>query len=192
VGSTDFGLSESGRLEAASITLLIKARRPECCLCSPLMRCIQTAECISGVRFEINPDLREIDFGSWEGRTFEEIQQSDPAAVDRWAAFDPDFSFPGGERIADFSARVRSVADALVARPEETILAITHAGIIRALICHFLGLHPRQYVLFNVDYASLTVLDLFDGRGVLAGLNIRRQAEEVQDGQDYSGHGRKP
>lgn len=166
-------------MEAMSIAPLVKARRPECCLCSPLMRCIQTAECISGLPPEINPDLREIDFGLWEGLTFDEIQKRDPAAVNQWDAFDPDFSFPEGERPVDFAARVQRLADTLVSRREETILAITHSGVIRALICYFLGLHPRQYVLFNVDFASLAILDLFGDRGILAGFNIRRDAEEI-------------
>jgi len=177
-GSTDLGISESGCLEAASSAPLVQYHQPECCLCSPLRRCIETAERVSRIRIEINPDLREIDFGRWEGRTFSEIQQSDPSAVARWAEFDPDFAFPGGERLVDFSARVRRVADMLASRPEKSILAVTHAGIIRALICHFLGLHPRQYVLFRIGFASLTVLDLFGERGVLAGLNICCRTEE--------------
>ena len=48
------------------------------------------------------------------------------------------------------------------------MLAVTHGGVIRAMICHLLGLEPRHYVLFEVDYAAAVVIDLFDGRGVLA------------------------
>jgi len=39
------------------------------------------------------------------------------------------------------------------------------------MVCHLLGLDARQYVVFNVEPASVTRVDLFDGKGVLSGLN---------------------
>jgi alpha-ribazole phosphatase len=172
-GCTDVGLSEQGHLQAASLISTIEKHRPERCVCSPLLRCRETIQTLIGMPIEIDPDLREIDFGSWEGKTFDQIQQSHPAAVNQWAKFDPAFSFPGGERLEDFLIRVQRAAHAIVSCPEKTVLAVTHAGVIRALLCYFLGLHPRQYILFNVDFASLTTLELFDDKGVLTGLNYQ-------------------
>jgi broad specificity phosphatase PhoE len=178
-GSSDIGLTEHGLLEAASLAPLIRSYNPERCFCSPLKRCIETIRPIASLPVEINPDLREIDFGRWEGMTFAEIEQSDPEAVHQWATYDPGFSFPGGERISDFLTRVRAAAKSFVSCSEKTVLAVTHAGIIRALICHFLDLDPRQYCLFDIHFASLTVLDLFDGKGVLTGLNHRCPKEKI-------------
>jgi broad specificity phosphatase PhoE len=90
--------------------------------------------------------------------------------VDRWATLAPDFAFPGGERLAGFLQRVRATADRLVAEPCETVLAVTHGGVIRAMLCYLLGLDPRQYVVFHVGYAALAVIELFDGQGVLSAL----------------------
>jgi alpha-ribazole phosphatase len=179
IGSTDVGLAESGHLQAASLVSFLQSYQPERCFCSPLKRCLETISPVSGIRIEINPDLREVDFGRWEGMTFDQIQQSDPVAINQWADFSPDFSFPGGERLDDFLVRVRRVADAITSCPEKTILVVTHGGVISALICHFLGLHPRQYVLFNIEFGSLAILDLFGDKGVLRGLNCRRQSEEL-------------
>jgi alpha-ribazole phosphatase len=179
LGSTDIGLSELGRVEATSIAPLIQEYKPERFFCSPLKRCTETIEQISSLHIEINPDLREINFGCWEGMTFDQIQQSDPAAVAQWANFDAGFSFPGGECISDFLTRVCKFADFFASCPEKTILAVTHAGVIRTLICHFLGLHSRQYVLFNIQFASLTIIDLFDGKGVMTGLNHRCRLEGI-------------
>lgn len=50
------------------------------------------------------------------------------------------------------------------------MLAVTHGGVIRAMLCRLLGLSPRQYVLFEVGYAGMAVVHLYDGKGVLAGL----------------------
>ncbi len=87
--------------------------------------------------------------------------------MDRWAAFEFDFAFPGGESLAGFLERVRQSADRMAHDPADTVLAVTHGGAIRAIICHLLGLDPRNYVLFEVEYAAAVVLHLFDGRGVL-------------------------
>ncbi len=171
IGSTDIGLSEHGRGQAATLVSLIKRYRPDRCFCSPLKRCLETIRPLQGISTEINLDLREVDFGFWERKTFDEIQESDPQIVNQWADFTPAFSFPGGERLEDFLIRIQRAASTVISCPEATVLAVTHAGVIRALLCHFLGLYPRQYVLFNVDYASLTILDLYDDKAVLTGLN---------------------
>lgn len=170
VGSTDVGLDEQGRAQALSIADVLQKIQPDRCFSSPLKRCIETLS-PSHLKFDINPDLREIDFGNWEEKTFDEIKQAEPLAVNQWAEFAPDFSFPGGERMSDFLARIQRLGDTLSESPAKTILAVTHAGVIRALICHFLGLHPRHYLLFEIEYASLTTLHLFDDKGVLQGLN---------------------
>jgi alpha-ribazole phosphatase len=171
IGSTDIELSEEGRQQTASMDAFFQAYHPERCFCSPLKRCIETIRTVSGIPVEIHPDLREIDFGHWEGKTFDQIVAIDPAVVDRWACFDPEFTFPGGEGLREFLLRVERVATTIVSGPEKTVLVVTHAGVIRALLCHFLGLLPRQYLLFDIQFGSLAILDLFGDKGVLSGLN---------------------
>ncbi|MCW5210022.1 histidine phosphatase family protein, partial [Desulfobulbus sp. US1] len=53
-----------------------------------------------------------------------------------------------------------------------TVAVVTHGGVIRTMICLALGISPRNYLLFDVQPASLTVLDLFSEGGVLRGLNL--------------------
>jgi alpha-ribazole phosphatase len=178
-GSTDIHLSDRGLLQAASVSSVIQEYHPERCFCSPLKRCIETIQPSANIPIEILSDLREVDFGSWEGKTFDEIQAIDPAVVDRWAEFDPAFAFPGGECLGDFLERIRRVGSFMASVPEQTVLAITHAGVIRSLICHYLGLSPRNYVLFNVDYCSLTIIEIYEDKGVLLGLNYPCLKENV-------------
>jgi broad specificity phosphatase PhoE len=66
----------------------------------------------------------------------------------------------------------------LIHAEAQTVLAVTHGGVIRAMICHLLALEPRQYVAFDVPYAAMVVIDLFDGKGVLAAL----ERPEPQEG----------
>ncbi len=174
IGSTDLPLSLEGRRKVSLFTSRIARERPARLCCSPLRRAWETAESLGeslGMIPEIDSDLREIDFGRWEGMTFDAIQASDPEAVARWARFEPDFAFPGGEAIEAFLTRIRRAAKRFSEFEGPSVLAVTHAGVIRAMICHLLGLSPRQYVLFDVKPASLTKIAVYGDSGVLSCLS---------------------
>jgi broad specificity phosphatase PhoE len=171
-------MSAEGGDQARRLWPLLHTLAPEVCFCSPLLRARQTAEVILKnlhLPVHTDDDLREIDFGAWECKTFEEVVAADARAVKRWAEFDQRFTFPGGESLGGFLARIRRMARRLANDPASTVLAVTHGGVIRMMICHFLGLRPRNYVLFDVAHASCAVIDLFDGKGVLTGLNLGSQ-----------------
>jgi alpha-ribazole phosphatase len=171
IGSTDLPLDAQGQSQCRTLAARVASLAPRRCYSSPMQRCTQTARVLAGdLTVDLDHDLREIDFGRWENCSFAEVRAADPELVERWATFAPDFAFPGGEGLADFLCRIRATADRLVEEPAETVLAVTHGGVIRAMICYLLGLDPRQYVLFHVGYAAMAVIDLFDGQGVLAGL----------------------
>jgi alpha-ribazole phosphatase len=171
IGSTDLPLDDFGQSQCRGLAARVADLAPRRCYSSPRQRCTQTAEALAGgLAIALDDGLREIDFGRWEDCSFEQVRSSDPDLVERWATFAPDFVFPGGEGLAEFLSRVRAAADRLIDDPAETVLAVTHGGVIRAMICYLLGLDPRQYVLFQVGYAALAVIDLFDGQGVLAAL----------------------
>jgi broad specificity phosphatase PhoE len=168
LGSSDPPLDARGLAHARALAARVTRLRPECCYSSPLRRCRETAQAIAGpLPVMLDADLREIDFGRWENRTFADVAAAEPELVHRWAAYDPDFTFPGGEQLAAFRNRVREAAARLAADPAVTVLAVTHGGVIRALLCHYLGLAPQHYVSFEPGYGALAVLNLFDGRGTL-------------------------
>ncbi|MGX9726151.1 MAG: histidine phosphatase family protein [Candidatus Electronema sp. VV] len=174
VGSSDPPLTGQGlkRLTA----LLPQLREVERWHCSSLRRARQTLDCLRQHGCALAPPvydqrLREIDFGSWELRTFTDIAATEPEQVEAWQQYE-DFAFPGGEAVADFVSRVSGLLAEFTAQGG-TIGAVTHGGVIRTMICLALGLPPRSYLLFDVRPASLTILDLFPGGGgVLRGLNL--------------------
>jgi alpha-ribazole phosphatase len=180
VGSADVPLEPRGFEQAEMLARLVRSKRAERCFTSPLLRAHQTARVIcqsADLPIEVDEDLREIDFGQWEGKTFGEIAAQNPEAANRWAEFPDDFAFPAGESMFSFLARIRRAADRLAREPSRIVLAVTHGGVIRAMICHFLGLHPRNYLLFDVGRATCTTIRLLDGKGVLSGLNEQRVPE---------------
>lgn len=175
LGRTDVPLAPEGLHHVRALTSRLHALHPRRCLASPLIRARETAELLAeplGLTVEMEPDLREADFGDWEGRTFDEIHAADPAAAGRWAACAADFVFPGGESVAAFLTRVCRAALRLAAAPEDAVLVVTHGGVIRALLCHFLGLDFRHAFGFEIPYASLATLKVFGERGVLTGLDL--------------------
>jgi alpha-ribazole phosphatase len=175
LGSTDAPLSQLGMRQAGALAQSLPLDQSTPLFVSPMRRAIETAEHLDH-NAETDPDLREIDFGQWEGRSFDEIRASDKDnKIDGWSNFDPEFSFPDGESLGAFVARIARAADRLASNTSDTVVVITHGGVIRTMICHLLGLDPRNYLLFDVKPASITTLDLFDSagidaRGVLTGL----------------------
>ena len=158
IGRTDLALSAEGRRQAACLTPVLASLDGARALSSPLERTRETAGIALGPGrpFSLDKDLREIDFGRWEGKRFAEIAAGDPERVADWAALAEDFSFPEGEGFGDFRRRVVAAAERLVADPAGTVVAFTHGGVIRLLVCHFLGLAPRDFLRFDVEPASLT------------------------------------
>jgi broad specificity phosphatase PhoE len=180
VGATDLPLEPAGQLQGQALADRVMRWAPQTCFCSPLQRCRQMAALVApNLPPQVDRDLREIDFGRWETWTFTDAAAQDPSLVDRWAEMSPQFAFPGGENLGDFLGRVRAAADRLTRAEAQTVLAVTHGGVIRAMICCLLGLAPDRYVAFDVPYAAMVVIDLFDGRGVLAALERPETTEDA-------------
>lgn len=175
VGSTDAALSPTGLRQAEQLAAWLAQQRPGACFCSPLRRCTETARAaVAGLSLQpqVDPDLRETDFGAWEGLSFADIAGRDAAAVDRWARFESGFRFPGGESIADFTSRIGAAADRMAASSAETVVAFTHGGVIRFMLCALLRLDPRSYAAFEVKPAGVVELALFEGGALLQSLGM--------------------
>jgi broad specificity phosphatase PhoE len=99
----------------------------------------QAAACRLAAGAQIDDDLRETDFGDWDGFTLAEIQQRWPAAVARWRR-DPEQSPPGGESFADAAQRVNRACDRLLRdHSGQTVLVVSHISPIKILLCRALG-----------------------------------------------------
>jgi alpha-ribazole phosphatase len=174
IGKTDVDLSDEGRRQAVAIAGPVSNMGAIHCIVSPLRRSLETARIALGAQrqlFDVDSDLREIDFGCWEGKTFAEISESDSEAVQRWSTLDYDFAFPGGEDVKAFILRVQALAQLIAADPAETVVAITHGGIISFLICHYLQLNFRHYPAFAAQPASISLMTLDNGKGILRWFN---------------------
>jgi broad specificity phosphatase PhoE len=140
LGSTDVGLSEEGRAQMAELALRLASRRVDLWLASNLRRSWVAAAIVArGAPVRIEPDLREIHFGQWEGLTREEIEARDPVRFQDWQAGAEGFEYPAGEARAAFRARVSRALERIAASGAANAAAVLHKGVIREIARQLTG-----------------------------------------------------
>ena len=172
VGTTDLEVTEAGLAALADSSLREVVAEIDQVLCSPMLRCRQTAE-VLGLEPVIVEELREIDFGRWENRTFAEIARDWPEKVAEWCHWSEGFTFPEGENIGHFIKRIQAVAKMVEEATASRILLVSHGGVVRHLLCHFLRIPPENYLLFDVRPGCWSTVELHSGGGVLTALNYK-------------------
>jgi alpha-ribazole phosphatase len=131
---------------------------------SPLVRCRSLAECLHPQPL-VDGRLAEMDFGDWEGRTWDEIG---PAALDAWAADVAGFAFPGGESAWILQRRALVW---LAEFAESEAVAVTHAGVMRVLLAHWLNLPPEKWNTLTFGYGQVTTVELTPSGGTVLHFN---------------------
>jgi broad specificity phosphatase PhoE len=160
-GHAPVPLSERGLAQA---TVLAEALAAEegigAIFSSDLARCRQTAAPLSaalGLPVQLDPRLREFNYGCWQGLTRAEAAAWDSEAFAAYSAAPETIRVPGGECQAELAARVRAaLTDILGAHAERQVLVVTHGGPIRAILRHY-GLWSGQRPSGN---ASCTVVEV--------------------------------
>ncbi len=127
---------------------------------SPLRRCNEFAHRLGDqlrVPVSIEPRLREVSFGSWEGHTAEELRRADPELLAR-SYRDPVHQRPAdAEPLAGFRERVFAAFTDLMNRHQgRHLLVVTHAGVMRAMLAYVLNAPLETLYRVHVDNASLT------------------------------------
>ena len=177
IGHLDVPLSPTGEAEAAALGRKLAGTKLAAAYCSDLARTRRTAEILArphGLEAVPLPALREFSMGRWEGLTAAEIRALDPAAFEAWMADVGRFQFPGGESLADVSARAWPAFEDIAARhPGSRILVVAHGGPNRILLCRALGIRPERILALGQDYAALSVLERDPSGWTLRLLNHR-------------------
>lgn len=136
-GLSNIGLSAIGKQNAQHLRNKLSRVRIDKVFCSDLKRCRQTARIIfsgSSLKIVTNPNLREINFGEWEGLTFEQVHNKSPSIYKKWLKNPFLVDIPGGENINNFISRVKKELENIRANcPDKTVALVTHLGVIRAI-----------------------------------------------------------
>jgi broad specificity phosphatase PhoE len=186
----DISLNEDGRRQAQALARRLAPVAFDRVITSPLFRARETAEVLApGARLEADPRLREMDYGAWEGRTYEQIDALDAETRREWELAPDRLACPGGESGNQVAERVRAFLDDLLeehkrwharasfraatsgmgriaAPPERPVLVVGHSSTNRVLLCVALGVELRDYRRrFVQEQANLTVLRWEAGDG---------------------------
>jgi probable phosphoglycerate mutase len=165
-------LSAAGREQAEALAGRLGPLPLDAIYASPLERCQETAVVVAdakGLKVSTLDDVGEVRYGDWTGRTLKELAreplwkvvQTTPSAA----------RFPDGESLFEMQARaVLAVERLREAHPGQTVALCSHADVIKALVCHYLGMHLDLFQRVVVSPASVTAIG-FGPAPVLVRLN---------------------
>lgn len=166
VGQADLTLSARGREQAESAAAALLGVRVRELLCSPLQRAVQTAQLVGdrcGVPMARDQRLSAMSYGHWQGQTYEALAQE--PQYQQFQLRPTDLRPPGGEAAEAVRRRaVAAVEQALGDAAIGDVLAVvTHSGIIRMLLGHYLGAPVNSYTRMQVTPGSLSILAFGEG-----------------------------
>ena len=151
-GKTDIALTPEGERAARELGSWLHGWSFAAVLASPLQRARRTAELAGfGAQLQLDDDLREWDYGDYEGRRTSEIRAEHPG----WMAFE--HGSPGGETLDAIGARADRVIARIRARRGD-VLVFAHRDIFRVLTARWLGLTAREGRCFQLAPASVSML----------------------------------
>lgn len=179
-GITDVGLNENGRIQAERLAGILKDEVIDHVYSSDLKRCVETG---SYLRAEesgrtLSKELREMNFGRWEGLTYDEIKERYPEELETWEADWTDYVISGGESFSIMSRRVIKEFGEILkkhncAGSDGRIAVITHSGCIRSILAHYIIGSIRESWKFRVENATVSRLRVDKDYIFLKSLNER-------------------
>ena len=165
-GWTDASLDGPGRDQVAATAARLEGADIAAVYSSPIVRTRETARIIAGVvgcRVRTRKGLGEVEYGDWTDqplgtlrrRALWKVIQSTPSRV----------TFPGGGSIRGAQAAAVDAIEELAAAhgDDETIVAVSHADVIKAVVAHFLGMPLDTFQRLVVSPASVTALHVAEG-----------------------------
>ncbi len=135
---------------------------------SPLSRAYKTAEIIASKKnyyINVRDELQEINMGKWQGMIWSEIIRSHSDLFQEFERVGDLSKVYKGESFQELQDRAISFLDYLVETPYESVIAVSHGGLIKVLICHVLGLDLSKRTKFNIDNLSVSRLHYSEEKG---------------------------
>lgn len=158
-------LNEKGREQAARLAQALEKSPIQAVYSSPLERAVETAEPLAecrGLEVQLRPGLLEIDYGSWQGKTYTQLKRTK-----LWQTMHRTPSqvrFPDGEAFTEIQARVIAEFESLIngtanSQDEDRVIAVVaHGDIVRLALAHFLTIPLDNYLRLSISPASLSII----------------------------------
>jgi alpha-ribazole phosphatase len=167
-GQTDVPVADTFLSECTHIQQKLPPNTAWTVYSSPLRRCRQLAEHLCPNALHTDPRLMELNFGAWEGKRWDEI---DEMQLNAWSANWVHRRCPNGESFYDLSQRVAVFWQDVCQQPRPNVLIITHGGVIRALLSDVLKFPLEHAMRLTIDFGSVTKLRVLDYGVMVDGIN---------------------
>lgn len=174
-GTLDVGVSDEGLRQADQLARALAEVGLAAIYTSPRRRALQTASALGrghGLAPVVDERLCEIDFGDFEGRTYEEIEREHPDLFRRWMETPTEIEFPNGESYERLQARaLLALSSILDNHRRDTVAVVTHGGIARAILADCLSIPNAGLFRIDQSYGALSIVDWIDGVPIVRLIN---------------------
>ncbi|MBI2384540.1 MAG: histidine phosphatase family protein [Elusimicrobia bacterium] len=163
-GRTDAPLTAKGREQAAALAHVIAPYPIAACFTSSLLRARETAQIAlngRGVPLLVDDRLREVDFGTWEGLTYAEIERGWPQLISTWLSDPSRVDIPAGEPFSSLRHRVRAfLSEHAQSASDDCVLIIAHGGPLAVIGLELLGRPDNEFFDHVPRLGSLRPIDV--------------------------------
>lgn len=160
-GKTDIPLNETGLRQARCLAEGMREREISAVYSSPLLRAAQTAEILAeekGLSVSVLPELREVDFGLWEGRSWTEVDAEFHEDFRRWEENPAEYMPTGGESRESCRERCRAAMEQILAGTVTDAAIVAHGGIL-AHVADYLLRNQKEKEEIIVKNASISIIE---------------------------------
>lgn len=176
-GQIDAALSEKGQWQAIKLSENYMYDVPDILISSNMKRAIETARPLANnlaLKMELCQDLREMDFGSWEGHQYSYIDRKWHEELRRFYTDPANACIPGGESIRQVEKRsigkIREIINEYQEK-DKVIGIVSHGIVIKLIIAHYMGIPLGRIWSIRQDNTAVNVLRFDDGYCTLELLN---------------------
>jgi len=172
-GFTDTKLTEKGINQAKNAHQFLRGESFDVVVSSSLSRAVDTAKLVTELPLHLEDGFKEMNFGSCENLTYEEICKKDPELVKAWQEDTKYFTFPEGESLRSFYDRVIAVYKQMLDQyKDKDILIVAHSGVIRSILAHEISEDFNHYWKYRVDNCKTAIIEYSSGYITLNGMNL--------------------
>jgi len=185
-GDQDIELNSTGIMQAGLAAKYLSRVGFSNIYSSPLSRTMETARIINrrrGLEIKVMQDLKEMDFGKWEGMKFEEINSTYNIDYQKWLD-DPYRNRPtGGEDFQELTDRTTAAIDRIVAENSDgsSVAVSTHGGVILSLLVHWLQIPLDRWKSIIQRQAAINIAVIDKGFPYISAINYTGHLKPVYD-----------
>ncbi len=176
-GTINIPLSAKGISTMRKVAEHLRAYNLHVVYTSALSRAMESGKIIAeqhGLDIIVDSGLNEIDFGEWEGLSFYEIEERDPAFFMAWLKDPEKHTPPRAESLTNARERIMERFAAIVQKHRErTIAIVAHAGVLRLIIASIFSMGLSDMFRFAQDNGCIDIVDVYeDSNAVVKLLNF--------------------